>query len=213
MSDLGQWFWDKAGDLITKAVQAQAARTALVVSTSGHAVTVNDPMLGGTDNALLTVFGSMPSVAERVLLFTLMDGERVAMRSAQPNDVLFAGDTQSASLVPNTGATATYQTAFTVNLTLGEGTWRVMAVGLLKLKRSPAGLANVRVVVDGNASTANVFTADLSVFTAGWGANLRTGVSGGRTIAVDVQYHGNSGAGVTTYSEVPLIFIIASRTS
>lgn len=114
----------------------------------------------------------------------------------------------STSTTPSTSNVTTYQDALTLSLALPAGTWTVTAHGGLALSHS-VNQANWRIEIDGNAPTGH--TLSLVTEQQVMAAHRRTGVAGGRTIAIKVQMKSLT-AGTTT-ARNPHVMVTAVRTA
>lgn len=136
---------------------------------------------------------------------TMVVVDKLGPPSAGPSTVVATGS-QSVADTTSTTDTVAYQTAITVNIALGEGTWSIGAVGGLLIRHS-VGSANWLVEIDGNAGTARslFITTEMQMVDD----HNRSGVAGDRTVAVKVRYRGSDPG--TTSARNPWAMVVATR--
>lgn len=123
---------------------------------------------------------------------------------------------QSTSDVASTSATATWQTAMTFSLPLPAGTFNITAVGFLKMTRSPAGGASLRVNVNGTAGPDSIPEPDTATFvneTAVMTKNNVVVAAGGGNVACLIEFKGDTGTGVITAAKAPFLLCFPLRTA
>jgi hypothetical protein len=114
---------------------------------------------------------------------------------------------QATADTPNTSSISTYADAVVLSLVLAAGTWSVTAHGGLLLSHN-VSQASWRIEIDGNAPSAH--TLALVTEQKVNAAHSVTGIAGGRTITVKVQYRSFT-AGTST-ARNPSVMVTAIRT-
>lgn len=111
----------------------------------------------------------------------------------------------------STTSTSTYSVAMTMEIVLPLGTWTIHAVGLLGVRHSAAGAVRVAVAIDGSDGTSRTPDGPSSGFRTVMDDATISGVSGGRTVNVEIKFR-SVDAGTTTVNN-PALIAIATRTS
>lgn len=109
--------------------------------------------------------------------------------------------------VASTTGTATYAQAMSYAITLpAGGTFDVGMWFSLDVIRTPAGNANIRGNINGTVGGPRVISPDVAISTAHPHWHATTGIAGGSAVTFRIEYHGNSGTGVTTSAKNPMIW-------
>ncbi len=146
-----------------------------------------------------------------------VSGELVASAGLVNSDALFGvmpavyADTAS---VASTGATATFQNVITATFTLpAGGTWHVAAYATVRMTRSPAGGANLQILVNTSVAGTSNPNPDVAIPTSHVCTAYIGPYSGGTAMTVTLQYKGSSGSGVTTTAAEPMLMPFLRRDS
>lgn len=104
----------------------------------------------------------------------------------------------------STTNTASWVQAMSKNYTLPPtGTFSVWMIGALTMTRSPAGQANLRGNINGNAGGTSIVNPDTAIKTTHLTWHRVDGIAGGTSVPVKLEYKGNTGTGVTTSAIEP----------
>jgi hypothetical protein len=109
-------------------------------------------------------------------------------------------------------STTTYVAAATFSLTLPTGTWEVAALGWLGLYATPGINFLARTSIGGTAGgaeTSNISADDFLPITA---RQLRTGVSGGGSVTINMEFRPSTGGNVISCAS-SMVMAIARRTA
>lgn len=118
----------------------------------------------------------------------------------------------SAAVVATTTATATYQNAYTLTITLPAGTWTVNALGWLSVMHSATANANLWITINGSTVVgARNTPTNATTYQVGMCHQQVTGITGGGTIDIVLQYKG-SAAGTTSATN-PALMLNLQRTA
>lgn len=106
---------------------------------------------------------------------------------------------------------STFVQAYARSVTLPAGTWTVWASAWLGLKNSGGNSGQLRIQVDGNAGGTRTVALNSTTYQTAMTHATQTGVAGGRSITVLLEYHGLTSG--TTSAQNPALWISAQRTA
>ena len=160
---------------------------------------------GGAEYAVVDRIDPSPVTARSLRTALTVVGKFFANAGIINSDPRWTPLRADAATTASTVNTSTYVDAYSADFTLPPGTFNVQAAVSLAMKRSPAGQAHMRVLIDGAAGAVRTVNGDAAVWTTHNHSGAQGNIAGGRAITITIQYKGNTGTGVTTSAAEPLI--------